>query len=246
MEAMMVWKAESRCAVLIWRAALLLLFAHEKKYALPLDSFRFFLITHEAEYDASLTGVGFLLFLLVNGQRSSLIACGQVTFPFDCLQDSGYQNTCEFIAVLLAVLGLAQLGIRDVSIRLCGDSTTSLSWGTDGHFTGHLSRRASLVYILASSLFNIVATESVHIPGELNVVCDALSRQRATAASYGIDYRLLTDFAPTSSLFHLLSLVDPTLPSPMETEDSFRLFWSTANSLLIALSLESTLTATPS
>ena len=85
----------------------------------------------------------FLLFLLVNGQRSSLVACGQVVFPFDCHKDSSYQNACEFIAVLLAVLALAQLGVRDVSIRLCGDSITSLSGGTDGHFTGHLYRRAS-------------------------------------------------------------------------------------------------------
>ena len=241
MEATMDWKADARVAVLIWRSTLLLLHFLETSYALPLDSFRFRLVLYELEYDASLTGVGFLLFRLVDGQRSALIACGSVEFPFDCKQDSSYQNTCEFTAVLLGVLALAQLGARHVSIRLCGDSRTSLAWGKDGHFSGRLCQRASLVYLLAGLLFDIVVTEAVHIPGVDNYICDALSRQQQTAVDFGYDYRVITDFEPGSTLLRLLSLIDPTVPAPLDSEDTFTTFWRDARSQLSALELESSL-----
>ena len=97
---------------------------------------------------------------------------GRLFSPFDCNKESDYQNTCEFIGVLLGPLSLAQRGIRKVSLRLCGDSKTSLTWGLDGHFREKLCLKTALVYILASMLFNIVVIDAVHIPGAENVICD--------------------------------------------------------------------------
>ena len=59
------------------------------------------ILAYEVEFDASLTGLGFLLFSLRDGVRDKLLGCGEVVFPFDCNKESDYQNTCEFIGVLL-------------------------------------------------------------------------------------------------------------------------------------------------
>jgi hypothetical protein len=236
MEATMEWKEDAKVAVLIWRAALALLKLYEKEYSLPLDFFRTTALAYEIEYDASLTGLGFLLFSLQDGARAQLIGCGEVAFPFDCRKESDHQNTCEFIGVLLGVLALAQRGVRNVSLRLCGDSKTSLSWGLDGHFRGKLCQKAAQVYILASMLFDIVVVETVHIPGEVNVVCDLFSRQKATAQSFGIDYRLLTDLSDSTPLHSLLTLVDPTSPQLLHTEEDFCSFWTQAHHILDEIS----------
>jgi hypothetical protein len=242
-EALMNWHDDARTAVLLWRSALLLLYMFEDTYSLPLDSFRVRFVSYDVEYDASLIGLGFLVFRLHNGQRQELIGCGHVRFPFDCQRDSSFQNSCEFIGLLLGVLTLAQLGIRNASLRLSGDSTTSLTWGVDGHFKGKLSQRAALIYILAALLFDNVATESIHIPGVDNVVCDDLSRLKVTATDLGIDYRLVVDLTEDTPLFQILELVNPVLPSPMLTSDTFRDFWNRAKSLILRIADDSSLTA---
>ena len=241
MEATMTWKEDAKVAVLIWRAALVLLHLYEREYSLPIEFFKAMILSYEIEFDSSLTGLGFLLFLLQDGVRTQLIGCGEVVFPFDCEKKSDFQNTCEFIAVLLGVLALAQLGVRNSSLRLCGDSQTSLTWGLEGHFHGKLCQKAALVYILASMLFNITVVETVHIPGTENVICDLLSRQKATAESFGIDYKILTDLSDTSLLHSLLMLVDPTQPQLLHTEEDFCTFWRQAHELLQRLATEQSL-----
>ena len=232
MEAAMVLHDDTRTAIMLWRATLLLLYLFEDVYALPIDKFRCRRVSYDVEYDASLLGLGYLLYVLVDGQRTTLIGCGQVKFPFDCRRDSSFQNSCEFIALLLGILTLAQMGIRNESVRLSGDSKTSLTWGVDGHFKGKLSQRSALVYILASLLFDNVAVESVHIPGVENVVCDDLSRFKVTVAELGIDCKIHTDLSAGSALHRILALVDPTLQSPLTSTDTFRDFWTEARLLL--------------
>ena len=220
---------------------MVLLHLYETEYSLPLEFFRVMILAYEVEYDASLTGLGFLLFSLRDGVRDKLVGCGEVVFPFDCRKESDYQNTCEFIGVLLGLLALAQRGVRNVSLRLCGDSKTSLTWGLDGHFRGKLCLKAALVYILASMLFNIVVIDAVHIPGIDNVICDLLSRQKTTARALGIDYKLVTDISYTSALYSLLMLVDPTSPQLLNSEEDFCTFWRQAHLLLGQISSEKTL-----
>jgi hypothetical protein len=103
------------------------------------------------------------------------------------------------------------------------------------------SMKAALVYILASMLFNITVVETVHIPGTENVICDLLSRQKATAESFGIDYKILTDLSDTSLLHSLLMLVDPTQPQLLHTEEDFCTFWRQAHELLQLLATEQSL-----
>ena len=94
------------------------------------------------------------------------------------------------------------------------------------------------MYILATTLFNIVVTEASHIPGEHNVVCDRLSRQKATASDYGISYRVLTDLSISTVLHSFLALVDPTTDTLLDNEASFRAFWRSSHDLLLRLSTD--------
>ena len=82
-------------------------------------------------------------------------------------------------------------------------------------------------YILFRFRFN-----AVHIPGAENVICDLLSRQKTTAQSLGIDYRIVTDLSHTSALYSLLTLVDPTSPQLLNSEEDFCTFWRQAHLLL--------------
>lgn len=133
----------------------------------------------------------------------------------------------EFLAVVLSILTSAQLGVRNASIRLCGDSRTFLAWGVDGHFKGIISQRTSLVYILGSLMFDIVASEAVHIPAAENDLCDRLSRQRPT----GSDPTLIVDFSSESPSTRVLLLCDPTREAPFSNETSLRDFWMSTQSL---------------
>jgi hypothetical protein len=62
------------------------------------------------------------------------------------------------------------------------------------------------------------------------------SRQKATAQSLGIDYRLLTDLSDSTPLHSLLTLVDPTSPQLLHTEEDFCSFWTQAHHILDEIS----------
>ena len=56
------------------------------------------------EYDASLTGLGLVLSYWDPVSSWTILTVVQVKLPFDLQDDSGFQNTVEFLAV---VVGLA-------------------------------------------------------------------------------------------------------------------------------------------
>jgi hypothetical protein len=110
----------------MWRALLCLLHLNETGFARTLDSFRTDITTVSLQYDASLTGVGFLLHD-ITASPPRLLAVAGWAFPFDLNHESRYQNASEFIAVLMGLMSLKRLGYRDVGIHLIGDNTSSES-----------------------------------------------------------------------------------------------------------------------
>lgn len=77
--------------------------------------------TLSCNIDASLEGIGVLLYR-VEGNAKELIAVVGYKTPYNLDQDSGYQNTMEFIAVVTTILLCAYLGFRDTCLRLESDS----------------------------------------------------------------------------------------------------------------------------
>ncbi len=123
--------------------------------------------------DASLKGLGFLL---TNDVSGGLIGGGRASFPFDLGGDSSHQNTCEFIAVVMALVAVARSGRTGISIRLIGDSTVALKWSKKESWSGELSMKAAVVFLLFSVAFDIHVEEAEHILGVHNEPCDDMSR----------------------------------------------------------------------
>ena len=149
--------------------------------------------------------------------------------------DSSYQNTAEFLAVVAGVTALAELGYRNITLRLVGDSMTSLAWGTRERFTGIICRRASIVYMLLSTKFNIRVADSMHIPGTDNILCDDLSRYAILRTELGLEPSQLCNCSPSSPINTLLTICDPTDTSEVSSEESFLEFWISIHSVLSVL-----------
>ena len=181
----------------MWRCFFLYLEVNPKKYSRAISSFNPSPSSIFLEYDASLTGVGIILSRKTfEGQEEDWKALQQI-FQYDIQGQSRYQNTVEFIGVVLGIVSLSLLGVRDVSITIRGDNTTSLKWGLTENFRSISCRRAALVLTTVSIKYNIIIDEQIHIAGIKNVRCDALSRGYATPTDYGfkpdqiLDYEIL-------------------------------------------------------
>ena len=87
-----------------------------------------------------------------------------------------YQNTAEFIAAILGIRGLRQLGISIRNISLRGDSITALKWAESGKFKGELVGNAAIIFILQGIYENISVSKVTHLSAEDNWRSDYLSR----------------------------------------------------------------------
>lgn len=200
--------AHVRVCVLLWRCCLSVLDLYEHSFARPLTSFRSISCTYALEFDASLTGVGILLNRLSPDGQELRWKCVQFHLPFGPLS-SGYQNTVEFIAVVFGLLALASVGVRDVAVRLRGDSMSALTWALRRSYKSPLARGAATVYTMLGLHYNISVRESIHIPGVSNVDCDSLSRFYTTPGALGFTPEdvLFPDGCPIVVAF--LEFVDP-------------------------------------
>jgi len=228
LEAFVSLQFTTQVSVWVWRATLLQLLLRDSDYSRPLDSFRNEDAHYLLEFDSSLEGSGLLVIPHENRDSYTLVPstlCGQWLFPFNCQQDSSYQNTAELIPVVLGCLALALRGVRHTRLSLRGDSTTALAWGSTGRFTGDLCTRAAIVLTSLSFHFDYTIVDVQHIPGRENLICDALSRGTTTPLELGYSLSETLSSLSNSSEMELLRLCDPTLPSPFTSETLFNAFW---------------------
>jgi hypothetical protein len=162
-------------SIFMWRALLCLLKLNESGFSRSLNSFKSIVPVKKLQYDASLTGVGFLLHDITTA-TPQLIAVASWNFPYNLNQQSGYQNASEFIAVLMGLMSAIRIGYKNIGIHLVGDNMSSLKWSETERFKGDLALRASTMYIIAGIEYNIEVVSVEHVPGEDNVICDRLSR----------------------------------------------------------------------
>jgi hypothetical protein len=165
-----------KVAVYMWRSMLCALDLNELTFSRSLLSFRKRKPELVLQYDASLQGIGLILSDITTAETTVLLGIASWNFPFDLQGQSRYQNTVEFIAVLMGLMSFARLGYRSVGIRLVGDNTSSLKWSETERFKGKLSLRATIMYTITGIDFDIDVCETEHVPGVKNVVCDQLSR----------------------------------------------------------------------
>lgn len=220
-------------AIWMWRATLLQLGASQADFSRPLDSFSDENANYCLEYDSCLSGTGLIISYLPPLIDRRL--CGQTEFPFQCGQDSSFQNVAELTPVAIGLASLAQLGVRHARIRLIGDSTTSLAWSKSGKFTGSLCTRTAIILMLVAVIYDLTIVDAIHIPGDDNGLCDHLSRGYTNPSTLGFSPPDTLDFTQDSKLSILLELCDPTLESPFVSESEFIRFWTQARTVVLSL-----------
>jgi hypothetical protein len=199
----------ARICVLMWRCCLTLIeFGSPAIFHRSLESY----LPREPrvliEFDASLKGIGLMIFRIDDQRQETLWKVAKFMFPFHLDGDSSFQNTCEFMGLLLAVGCLIHLGVRSSSIIARGDSITALRWIVAERFKSGPSRNAAMCYIALGMKFDIDFHEAIHIKGVDNVICDQLSRDY-TPEQLGFKSDIIIDVLSEPKLVKLMSIANP-------------------------------------
>ena len=199
-----------RC-IKMWRSLLCLLSTHGGEYQRPFSTFSQSAPSIVLEYDASLSGIGVIIYRFIDGVEVEWLVI-QERFPYDLGEDSGYQNSVEFIAITIGVAALAAKGLRDTNIHVRGDSKSSLKWSTADSFRSKRCRWAATCFTNLAFLSGITVVSIEHIPGETNIRCDALSRSRDNGirpCDLGFEDALVFDLSKHEAVKELLRLCEP-------------------------------------
>jgi hypothetical protein len=157
----------------LWRSFFAAIKLQESALSRKIESFRNLPPSWVIQFDACLTGIGVVVRRI---NQSSWQEGFGVSVPFEFGGDSSYQNTMEFLAVLLAVVQLIRLSQERVGVILIGDSRVALRWAEEGAIKGTNARRAIMAFALLCTEFDIRIEETRHVAGEDNQMCDDLSR----------------------------------------------------------------------
>ena len=142
---MKFWSQDAILVIWIWRAFLMLIAVYPEKYARPILSFKSRPTIFRVEFDASLEGLGIVISINENMSWTTFRAVS-VDTPYLLKGDSSYQNTMEFMAMVLAVCLIRSLGFYDLGIDFIGDSNSALAWAKYERFKRGNSAPAALLY----------------------------------------------------------------------------------------------------
>jgi hypothetical protein len=214
---------QARFDILMWRTFLVQLDFNEISFARSLESFKLRIPWVLIEYDASLGAFGVGVSTWDNETSTfRLRAYTTVSAPEAIGDDSSYQNTCEFCAIILGLLLARGLGLRGFAYHLAGDSVSSLAWASHDRVNSSLARAANIGFALLSVDIDAVVADTRHVPGVENVVWDGLSRGKS-GESMGLDPRLQVEAVPGGILVEFLALCDPTLSIDTQHEHTSRI-----------------------
>jgi hypothetical protein len=231
----------ARRAIRLWRAILVALLLDEDKFARSFASFEEHVdATDVGEFDASLEGVGVLIYdeaaptPQAQDYRGSIVgggACSLVPLAFE--DDSSYQNTAEFIGAIIVVIIMRRLGYKDIRVKLRGDSMTALVWAHEESFRSDLIHNAAIVFVLLLIHTGAEVVGHEHIPGEANWRCDALSRPSHNEKSHeelGLGGITFFELGEDPVAQEIVQLCNPALA--VDTEESFLRFWKRAKAAI--------------
>ena len=166
-------------AVETWRYFLIVTQLRPSSFARSLESFASKPIVATVVWDASLYGIGAVLFSGdgVSGSvlRVLKIPLSAESYPIG--QDSQFQNLAEYLGVTLSLAVLVRLGFSRCGVRIIGDSVTALQWAAEGTFVQGPHDRAAVIQSLLRSNNEISVEQRDWLSGERNHFCDNLSRQ---------------------------------------------------------------------
>jgi hypothetical protein len=229
---------EAKIAIKSWQAMLCLVRYDETTFTRTLDSFSPAPPSVTAEFDSSLSGAGVIWYQTSHGAE---VATGVSAVSLEFLgfgDDSSFQNLCEFIGAIIAVLGHVILGNRGRTLALRGDSITALTWALTERPRGSIVTNAAMIWTLLCVAADVDVRETTHIPGEQNDNCDQLSRRGLNptttvlqhASNLGITGARYIDISGDTEIMDLLALCSPELSISSDRE--FTEFWTAARTII--------------
>jgi hypothetical protein len=167
---------EAKTEIRMWRGWMYLLSVDTDSYARPFVTFRPRPPSYVVTTDGSLGQIGIIIYQITQ-EGETCVGCSAVSIAdFGFGDDSSYQNTCEYIGMVLGVLALVKLGVRGVDVVVRGDSTSALSWMEKQKVSGSAAMNAALVLVSICIKFGIEVNYTVFLSGLLNFKADRLSR----------------------------------------------------------------------
>jgi hypothetical protein len=166
----------------LWIQQLILVKLDVRGRGRSFDSFKVLHSEVVIEFDAGLEGFGIALydvgtnvlmyglkyyernlFNIINGSK---------------IQNSSFQNSMEFIAVVLGLFWIITLKLpfRNVTVR--GDSVVALCWSKKQVFRSNFCDKAVLVFSQLQHKYGFKVVHSIHIKGVNNLLCDSWSRDK--------------------------------------------------------------------
>ena len=223
---------EAKWAIQMWRAVFYLLVVDERHYGRPMVSFRPRPADYVIETDGSLSQVGIILYSVYESIETCIGGAAVSLMDFGFGKDSSYQNTAEYIGMVIGVLTLIKIGVRDVDVLIRGDSTTALAWMTEGRIKGPSAINAAVVVTALCIRFGIRPRYSVFLSGLDNHKADNLSRLLEHNKS--IEKAMMENGHGSARIFDLrgcpntnilINMCDPTVR--IDDEDKFTSLWQT-------------------
>ena len=220
----------TRQAIRMFRVLLALTFIMEFDFSRSMVSFRPSRPVIIVEFDASLFGAGILWYELNDDDTESLV--GGCAVDLSCLgfgEDSSYQNTAEFIALTLGIRGVCRLGMAPCAVHVRGDSTTALTWSEKGNVRSDLAANTATMFIIQNLRRGVRISGYNHLPKELNVAADTLSRDLKAVpllADLLSDNRFRNIREVSLAESHFLALCNPA--TRVETDEDFSCFMERA------------------
>ena len=224
------FSGEARIAVRMWRAMLFLVRYDEVRFTRTLVSFNADLPKYIVEFDASLTGVGILLYRRVDGGEACLGGAAVDITVLGFEGDSAFQNVAEYVGALVGILGLVHLGVHHEDLEMRGDSVTALTWTQTERARGSRVTNAAMVFTAVCIRCGMDVKTATHLSGEDNFRCDELSRlaesglsTRAVMDNLGFTACGVLDLIGCPSFQRLVELCSPW--REFSEEGSFEVFW---------------------
>jgi hypothetical protein len=227
----------------LWTMMIILTVIQPARFQRSLASFAAVEPTIIPNFDASLTGLGIILYRIISlvDSRGTRQVIGQEVFavvgystPFVLSSQSAFQNAMEFIAVVTFIGLLVSLGYRNAALSLLGDSITALNWSHKERFPSMNSKAAAIQYIqlMSDPGVNIVITDTQYINTLLNTHCDELSRNISSPLDLGYDSSVIYDINSNPTLSQWIKMMNPANPIQLEFLQSH---WTDSDILIQSL-----------
>jgi hypothetical protein len=205
-----VMSAPMSWAVRFWQLHLAVMQLRGSVYCVKMESFRRRAPRVVVEFDASLTATGILISEVLDDGTLHVRKAAALTFPFQLGEDSSFQNSAEFLSLVVAFVLIVRLGSAGAPVEIRGDSVSALTWAFKERFRAGRSLRATIAYVAIGSRYDLEVCDAVHVAGLDNVVCDRLSRGvTPTELGFGADTLLSSEEWLLSMA--ALELCDPTV-----------------------------------